>query len=87
MLDGQGFASEAVQALLTLGFRHYRSHRITAQMDARNNASAALANRVGMRLEAHHLQDWFSKDVWTDTLVYARLSTDENDIDESYFPA
>lgn len=73
---GNGFASEAVRAVLTLGFEHYTLHRITAQMDARNSASAALARRVGLRLEAHHVQDWFSKGEWTDTLIYARLASE-----------
>ncbi|MDO5051433.1 MAG: GNAT family protein [Pseudoclavibacter sp.] len=74
---GRGFAGEAVRAVLALGFHRYGLHRITAQMDARNTASAALARRVGLRLEAHHLQDWFSKGEWTDTLVYARLASEE----------
>ena len=73
---GQGFASEAVRAVLVLGFDHYRLHRVTAQMDARNSASAALARRVGLRLEAHHVQDWFSKGEWTDTLIFARLASE-----------
>ncbi|UVE00394.1 GNAT family N-acetyltransferase [Corynebacterium amycolatum] len=73
---GQGFASEAVRAVLALGFDHYHLHRITAQMDARNSASGALARRVGLRLEAHHIQDWFSKGEWTNTLVYARLASE-----------
>ena len=73
---GQGFASEAVRAVLALGFDHYHLHRITAQMDARNSASVALANHVGLRLEAHHVQDWFSKGEWTDTLIYARLASE-----------
>lgn len=73
---GQGFASEAVRAVLALGFDHYKLHRITAQMDARNSASAALARRVGLRLEAHHVQDWFSKGEWTDTLIFARLASE-----------
>ncbi|WP_273415773.1 GNAT family N-acetyltransferase [Corynebacterium appendicis] len=73
---GQGFASEAVRAVLALGFDHYHLHRITAQMDARNSGSAALAKRVGLRLEAHHVQNWFSKGEWTDTLVYARLASE-----------
>lgn len=45
-------------------------------MDARNSASAALARRVGLRLEAHHIADWFSKGEWTDTLVFAQLASD-----------
>ena len=73
---GQGFATEAVRAVLALGFDHYRLHRVTAQMDARNSASAALARRVGLRLEAHHVQDWFSKGEWTDTLIFARLASE-----------
>ena len=73
---GQGFASEAVRAVLALGFDHYHLHRITAQMDASNSASAALANHVGLRLEAHHVQDWFSKGEWTDTLIYARVASE-----------
>ena len=72
----QGFASEAVRAVLALGFDHYKLHRVTAQMDARNSASAALARRVGLRLEAHHVQDWFSKGEWTDTLIFARLASE-----------
>ncbi|WP_448852077.1 GNAT family N-acetyltransferase [Corynebacterium sp. 335C] len=74
---GRGFASEAVRAVLALGFGHYGLHRVTAQMDARNTASAALARRVGLRLEAHHVRDWFSKGEWTDTLVFARLASED----------
>lgn len=73
---GEGFASEAVRAVLALGFDRYKLHRITAQKDARNNASELLARRVGLRLEAHHIQGWFSKGEWTDTLVYARLASE-----------
>lgn len=73
---GRGLATEAVRAVLTLGFEHYTLHRVTAQMDARNSASAALARRVGFRLEAHHVQDWFSKGEWTDTLIYALLASE-----------
>ncbi|PXA80317.1 GNAT family N-acetyltransferase [Auritidibacter sp. NML120636] len=75
-VGGRGLATEAVRAVLALGFEHYGLHRITAQMDARNSASAALARRVGLRLEAHHIADWFSKGEWTDTLVFAQLASD-----------
>ncbi|MCZ6353685.1 GNAT family protein, partial [Escherichia coli] len=47
-----------------------------AELDARNSASAALCERLGMRLEATHLQDLFSKGEWTDSLVYAALASD-----------
>ncbi|VXB60603.1 GNAT family N-acetyltransferase [Nocardioides sp. AX2bis] len=71
---GRGFATEAASALLDLAFGHYELHRVKAQMDARNTASARLCERLGMTKEAHLRQDWWSKDEWTDTLVYAVLS-------------
>ncbi|WP_058954948.1 GNAT family N-acetyltransferase [Kocuria rhizophila] len=73
---GQGYAREAVRAVVRLGFEHYGLHRIVAEMDARNEASARLASSVDMRREAHHLQDYWSKGEWTDSLIYALLSTD-----------
>ena len=73
---GRGFASEAAGALLEIGFGRYGMHRISAQLDARNAASAALCERIGMRLEASHRQDYWSKGEWTDSLVYAALASD-----------
>ena len=73
---GRGLASEAVSAVLRFAFDTAQVHRVTAQMDARNTASAQLAARVGMRSEAHFRQDWWSKGEWTDTLVFGMLATD-----------
>ena len=73
---GHGFATEAAIAVLNLAFDHYGLHRVFAQMDARNTASAKLAQRIGMRQEAHLRRDWWSKGEWTDTLVFGMLSSD-----------
>ncbi len=73
---GRGFASEAAGALLEVGLSRYGMHRVTAQLDARNAASAALCERIGMRLDASHRQDYWSKGEWTDSLVYAALASD-----------
>lgn len=73
---GRGFATEAVTAVLDHGFTRHRLHRVVAQMDARNTASARLAERLGMRREAHHRQNWWSKGEWTDTLVFALLAAE-----------
>lgn len=73
---GRGYAREAVRAVLRLGFERYSLHRVVAQMDARNTASARLCEAVGMRREAHHLQDWWCKGEWTDTLIYALLGSE-----------
>jgi RimJ/RimL family protein N-acetyltransferase len=74
---GQGFATEAARALIELAFDHYGLHRVIAQLDARNTASARMCERLGMTREAHLRQDWYSKGEWTDTLVYAVLRTDD----------
>lgn len=73
---GRGFAREAVAEVLRIAFERYRLHRVTAQMDARNAASAKLAAAVGMCQEAHLRQDWWNKGEWTDTLVFAMLRSD-----------
>ena len=69
-----GYATEAVAAGLRLAFGQDDVHRVTAQLDARNTASERLAARVGMRQEAHHRQDFWSKGEWTDTLVFGVLA-------------
>ncbi len=71
---GQGYATEAARALIDVAFVHYGLHRVEAQMDARNTASARLCERLGMTQEAQLRQNWFSKGEWTDTLVYGVLA-------------
>lgn len=75
-VGGHGFATEAAIAVLNLAFDHYGLHRVVAQMDARNTTSARLAERIGMRQEAHLRQDWWSKGEWTDTLIFGMLRSD-----------
>ncbi|TDT64710.1 GNAT family N-acetyltransferase [Frigoribacterium sp. PhB116] len=74
---GDGYATEAVAAGLRIAFGQDDVHRVTAQLDARNAASERLAARVGMRQEAHHRQDFWSKGEWTDTLVFAVLADEQ----------
>lgn len=74
---GNGYATEAVAAVLRLAFERHDAHRAVAQMDARNGSSARLANRLGMRQEAHFRSDFWSKGEWTDTLVFAMLGSEQ----------
>jgi RimJ/RimL family protein N-acetyltransferase len=73
---GQGLATEAVRAVLDLVLEEGGLHRVAARMDARNLASARLAERAGMRREALLREDWWSKGEWTSTLVYGALESD-----------
>ena len=71
---GHGFATEAAEALLGLAFDGgLPVHRVTARMDERNPASAAVVRRLGMRLEATYVDgEWF-KGEWTTLQVYGLL--------------
>jgi RimJ/RimL family protein N-acetyltransferase len=71
---GRGYATEASRAVLRLGFEEFGLHRIVARLDARNDASARLLRRLGLRQEAHFVRDDFFKGEWTDTLVFAMLA-------------
>ncbi len=71
-----GYASEALGALLDHLLGAAGLHRVVAECDARNRSSAALLERVGMRLEAHHRSASWWKDEWTDELVFAVLAAE-----------
>jgi len=73
---GHGYATEAVGALLRLGFEDLGLHRIAARCDARNTASTRVMERAGMRREAHLVQSEFIKGKWTDELIYAILRSE-----------
>ena len=69
----QGFATEAVSALLTYAFETFQLHRITATLDCENIASVALLERLGMRREGHFIQNIWFKGKWGDEYLYAIL--------------
>lgn len=73
---GAGLAAEGARAVLRLAFDRLGAHRVVAQLAARNTASAALCERLGMRREAHFVRDQWFKGEWTDSLHYAILADD-----------
>ncbi len=73
---GRGLATEAVRGLIIKLFKEYNVHRIQANLDARNTASQKLCERLGMRKEAHFIQDFWNKNEWTDSIVYGMLHSD-----------
>jgi RimJ/RimL family protein N-acetyltransferase len=70
---GQGYATEAAMAVLRLGFEDLGLHRIVARIDERNEPSARLARRLGMRLEARLVQNEIFKGGWSNELDFAML--------------
>lgn len=71
---GQGYMSEAANAMLGVAFDAIGLHRVMADLDPRNTASAALCRRLGMREEAHFVEDVWTKGEWADTGIYAILA-------------
>lgn len=72
--QGHGYATEATRELFPLGFDRLGLHRIVGQCDGRNTASARVMERLGMRREAHLVQNEWVKGEWTDELIYALLA-------------
>lgn len=50
---GQGYATEAVRAVISYGFGNLGLHRIYANVACANLRSVALLERLGLRREAH----------------------------------
>jgi RimJ/RimL family protein N-acetyltransferase len=73
---GRGYATEAAEAMLRIGFEEAGLHRVIGRLDGRNTASARLLERLGMRREAHFVENEIVKGEWTDELVYAILATE-----------
>lgn len=70
----QGYAAEAVEALVSYLFKTLCKHRITASVDPKNTASLALLEKIGMRKEAHFRQSLWIADGWKDDVIYAVLN-------------
>jgi RimJ/RimL family protein N-acetyltransferase len=77
---GHGYATEAAHALLHLAFDELGLRRVIARLDARNTGSARVAARVGMRQEAHLVQNEWFKGEWGDELDFAILASEWTDL-------
>jgi RimJ/RimL family protein N-acetyltransferase len=77
--SGHGYATEAARELIRLSFADLRMHRVWAQLDPRNTASARLCERLGMVQEAHLRESMWFKGEWSDTAIYAMLRPEWQD--------
>lgn len=71
--QGRGYASESAREMLRIGFEALGLHRIVGHCDARNTASSKLMERLGMRREAHFVENEWFKGEWGSEYVYAIL--------------
>jgi RimJ/RimL family protein N-acetyltransferase len=71
--QGRGYATEAARAFLAFAFEGMGFHRVIGRTEARNTASARVLEKLGMRLEAHLVENEWVKGEWQSELVYAML--------------
>lgn len=72
--EGKGYATEAARALLRIAFDEVGFRRVIGQVESRNAASARVLEKLGMRLEAHFVENVFVKGEWQDEMIYAILA-------------
>ena len=75
-LQGQGYATEALRALLDYLFVKLCKHRVFGSVDPRNVRSMQLMKRVGLRKEAHFVRSLWFKGEWVDDVIFAILASD-----------
>lgn len=74
---GRGYATEAARAAAVAAFDHLDAHRVFARLDTENAASVRVCERLGMRREAHLMEnDVDGTGRRASEYVYAALLTD-----------
>jgi RimJ/RimL family protein N-acetyltransferase len=71
--QGRGLAREAAERVLDYVFETLGLHRVVAVTDCENVRSAALLERLGMRREAHFVENIWFKGAWGSEYLYAIL--------------
>ena len=70
---GNGFATEAGKAVVRHAFAYFKINRLAAFLNAENQRSAALAERIGMTREGRLREVRLIDDVYYDELVFSVL--------------
>lgn len=71
--QSKGYATEAVTRLLDYLFGELGLHRVRAICDVENLASVRLLERIGMRREAHFIENIWFKGAWGSEYWYGLL--------------
>jgi aminoglycoside 6'-N-acetyltransferase len=74
--QGQGYAGEAVGAVVQYAFQQLAMHRVFARTDSRNHRAQRLLTRIGFRLEGEFRESVWFKGEWATDLLYARLASE-----------
>ena len=74
--QGRGLAREAAERVLAYAFEVLGMHRVSAVTDCENARSVALLERLGMRREAHFVENIWFKGAWGSEYYYAVLRSE-----------
>jgi len=77
--QGRGYATEASRPLLAFAFETLGLHRVVGRLEPRNAGSARVLEKLGMRREAHLVENEWVKGEWQSELVYAILAREWRD--------
>jgi RimJ/RimL family protein N-acetyltransferase len=71
---GRGYATESCLPLLRFAFDVMGLHRVIGSCEARNIGSSRVLEKLGMRREAHFVENELVKGEWQSGYVYALLA-------------
>jgi RimJ/RimL family protein N-acetyltransferase len=74
--QGRGLAREAAERVLAYAFEALGMHRVVGVTDCENVRSVALLERLGMRREAHFVENIWFKGAWGSEFYYAILRSE-----------
>jgi len=74
--QGQGYATEAVRAVVQYAFGQLAMHRVFSRTDARNLRAQRLLERIGFRQEGEFRESTWFKGAWATDILYAQLESE-----------
>ena len=74
--QGRGYATEAARPLLAFAFETLSLHRVCARVEPRNFGSVRVLEKLGMRREAHFVENELIRGEWQSEAVYALLAAE-----------
>jgi aminoglycoside 6'-N-acetyltransferase len=77
----QGYALEAVRAVLDFCLKGIKLHRVSAACDSRDAAACRLFEKAGLRREGEFLKDHFLHGEWANTTWFGLLSEERGERD------
>jgi ribosomal-protein-alanine N-acetyltransferase len=77
VLRGQGFATEACQAVIAELRGHYAVTLIRAYVDTRNVPSIRLLERLGFSRDEYVARADYFKGAWSDEFIYSMMASDQ----------